>query len=133
MFADPGWRLVGTRWKGTYQRGNAYGLGAHLLGTFRDGASGLPAARFEGTVTYGIAALRKRGQLAVLDAADAIVGLAEFSSIGPDAHSLRIDVPRKRGFDGYIRAYDARKAYRLVVLDAANGSATVLATLGTMP
>ena len=133
MFADPSWRLVGTQSKEAFRRSNAFGLTAHLLNTFRDIQTGLPAARFEGVVSYGIATLQRRGQLAVLDGDNTVVGVAEFSFINSSARSLRIDVPRKRGFDGYIRNYDAGKTYRLALLDATSGSATLLTTLATTP
>ena len=133
MFADPSWRLVGTPSKGAFRRSNAFGLTAHLLNTFRDIQTGLPAARFKGVVSYGIATLQRRGQLVVLDGDNTVVGLAEFSFINSSARSLRIDVPRKRGFDGYIRNYDAGKTYRLALLDATSASATVLTTLAATP
>ncbi len=129
MFADPSWRLLGTYWKGVLRRNDDYEVSAHLLDSFRDTQSGLIAGHFEGAVSYGIAALRRQGHLVVLDGDNAIVGLAEFSFIAPDADSLRVDMPRKRGFDGYIRNYDSAKTYRLALLDTTNGSATVLAML----
>ena len=133
MFAEPSWRLVGTQWNGTFQRSNEFGLAAHLLNTFRDSQTGLPAVRFQGAVSYGIATLQRRGQLVVLDGENTVVGVAEFSFISDSARSLRMDVPRKRGFDGYIRDYNAAKTYRLVLLDTVNGSANELATLITTP
>jgi len=133
MFAEPGWRLVGTQWKGTFRNSNAFGLTAHLLETFRDSQSGLKAAHFEGAVSFGIAPLRKQGRLVVLDETNTIVGLVEFSYIGPGAEPLRMDLPRKRAFDGYIRNYDASKIYRLAVIDTVDGTATVLATFAPAP
>jgi hypothetical protein len=59
--------------------------------------------------------MQRDGHLVVLDESNTIVGLAEFSFIRSE-RALRLDLPRKRGFDGYIRDYSANEIYRLVLL-----------------
>ncbi len=54
----------------------------------------------------------------MLDDEDRVVGLAQLSFIAYDADALRLDVPRKRGFDGYIRDYQPSLSYRLVFVPA---------------
>lgn len=116
MFAEPGWKLVGSQWQGAVTRNGQYALDVHLASTFRDSESGLAAARIEGTFVPESTPARDGEQLAILDDGNRIVGLAEFSFISPDASGLRLDVPRKRGFSGYIRDYRESGSYRLVLL-----------------
>jgi len=115
MFAEPSWELVGTPWQGTLEQSDRLTVEAHLSGTLHDADTGRPAARFEGVVSQGIAQMQRDGQLVVLDESNTIVGLAEFSFIRSE-RALRLDLPRKRGFDGYIRDYSANEIYRLVLL-----------------
>jgi hypothetical protein len=117
MFADPGWELMDTRQILAGQSREIV-LDAQVVNTFNDALNGLPAARIEGLVSQGISSVAHEDQLAILDEGDRVVGLAEFSFIAYDAHALRLDVPRKRGFDGYIRNYQANRSYRLVLLQA---------------
>jgi hypothetical protein len=115
MFAEPSWELVGTQWLGALEQSDKFTVEAHLSSTLHDSETGSPAARFEGIVSHGIAPMQRDGQLLMLDESNTIVGLAEFSFIrGVDA--LRSDLPRKRGFDGYIRDYKPNQVYRLVLL-----------------
>jgi len=119
MFAEPSWQLVSTTWQGALGQSDKVVVEeAHLSGTLSDAETGVPAARFEGSVSHGIAAIQRDGQLAVLDESNTIVGLAEFSFIRNGAHALRFDLPRKRVFDGYIRNYKPNQIYRLIFLQS---------------
>jgi len=115
MFAEPTWELVGAQWRGALEQSDEFIAEAHVSSTLRDADTGSPAARFEGIVSHGIAQVQRDGQLAVLDESNTVVGLAEFSFIRSE-HALRLDLPRKRGFDGYISDYSVSKVYRLVLL-----------------
>ena len=129
MFASPGWELVGTRWQGAVERSDGFGVRSRIAGTLVDGQTQAAAARVDGTVDHGIAAIQRSGQLAILDERDTIVGLAEFSFVREGEGALRLDVPRKRGFDGYIRQYNAGGQYRLVLLRGTSKSALLLTTV----
>jgi hypothetical protein len=65
----------------------------------------------------------------VLAEDDTVVGLAEFSFVRYDAAPLRMSLPRKRGFDGYIRDYDPTRQYRLAVLQRDQLRAFLLAVI----
>ena len=117
MFADSAWELMGTQWQVTEPAGEIT-LDVRVVDTFTDALNGLPAARVEGVIAEGIANVPHPGQLAILDQDDRVAGLLEFSFIRPDAKALRLDIPRKHGFDGYIRNYHADQNYRLIVLQA---------------
>ncbi len=126
MFAEPGSDLLGKRYLGHLrdsQRVMAHPLGMEVLRDLRDHR---PIARFEGWISSGIKEAQDNGFLAVLDINSHIVGFAEYSFIRPGARSLRFDVPRKRGFDGYIRDYDAMARYRVVVIDGLLGEGQLL-------
>lgn len=129
MFAEPGMEWLDRVWSG--QIANDTDLAVQMLGVTAmvDARDGNPAAHFEGWVVHGIASVRNGGPLAVLDETDTVRGFAEFSFIAPNARSLRFDVPRKRGFDGYIHSFNPGHAYRLVQLHVDRGEATLLATL----
>ncbi len=129
MFADPGWEALGTRWDDPLQRNAGLVAGAHILNVFDDPLSGMRAARIEGTVTHGISAIRHDDELAIVDASNNLVGFADFSFIKTDSHALRIGIPRKRGFDGYIRDYRDDRRYRLVLLRNAQSTAWLLADI----
>ena len=86
-------------------------------------------ARFTGVFSKGIGNVPAGAQIAALDDENRIVGLAEFSYISTDAQALRLDFPAKRGFDGYIRNYDPRAHYRIVLLQNGPQVASLLATL----
>lgn len=116
MYAEPSWQLVGTKWHGTFEQSDEFDVEAHLTGTLVDGETGIAAARIEGVVAHGVAAIQREGQLAILDENDMVVGLAEFSFVRDGADALRFDLPRKRGFNGYIRDYQPGNSYRLVLL-----------------
>jgi hypothetical protein len=115
MFAEPNWELVGTQWRGAVEQSSDFVAEARLVSTLHDADTESPAARFEGIVSHGIAPMQRDGQLVVLDESNTIVGMAEYSFIRSE-HALRFDLPRKRGFDGYIRDYSTNHLYRLVLL-----------------
>ncbi len=122
MFAEPSWKLVGSQWHDPLSHSEEYALDLHVDRTFLDSESGLTAARIEGTFRPHSTPMRANEQLALIDAEDRLVGLAESSFISPDAVGLRLDVARKRGFTGYIRDYHDNGSYRLVLLQGAHGA-----------
>jgi hypothetical protein len=132
MFADPGWELMGSRWTTTTQ-GDEITVNAQVINPLHDALTGLPAARVEGTLIRNSEITAHAEQLAILDEDDRITGLVEFSTIKPDADALRFSVPRKRGFDGYIRDYHAGQTYRLVLLQTAEKRAVLLKQLDSKP
>jgi hypothetical protein len=131
MFADPAWELVGSHLSGSVERSDEYAVQTRIVGPVTDVVDAKIALHFEGWIGRGIAKLQKHGQLVVLDDAGTVVGLAEYSFIKPGAVTLRLNLPRKRGFDGYIKNYHADRAYTLVSLDVESGRATALAPLHT--
>jgi hypothetical protein len=133
MFSKPGWELVGTQWPGALERSDKIAADARLTTTLNDAETGMPAARIEGIVTHGIAKVRREDQIAVLDENNTIVGVAEFSFIRTDAHVLRPDLPRKRGFDGYIRDYQPGRIYRVALLQLDAMRAVQLQELNPQP
>lgn len=117
-----GWQAVGETWNGSLDA--AAPLQAQLLQQepVANAASAWPALHFSGVLAA--ATPRPAGTvLLVLDAASRVRGYAQISFIAPNKSSLRLDLPVKRGFDGYIADYDARQAYRLVAADFGNGRA----------
>ena len=116
MFADPMWEMVGNPCPWAIADGKNSSVQAAISSYGTDGIDGAPFASVSGVVTSGIAQIQKRGQLAIIDSNDLIVGLAEFSQLKPGSAALRFDAPRKRGFDGYIRHFDPHEAYTLVWL-----------------
>lgn len=133
MFADPAWRHVGLPWSGRLSGNDDYAVAVGSPDPFNDPLDHMAAARFSGWVTAGAAAIHHDGQLTVLADDGTVAGLAEFSFIAPDASALRVNLPLKRGFDGYIRNFDSRRTYRLAVIDFNHGHGTVLATLSPPP
>lgn len=132
MFADPAWELVGSHWSGHVQRSDEYATDVHIVAAVADLRNAQTALHFEGWIGRGIARLQQCCQLAVLDDTGTIAGLAEFSFIKPGAVSLRLNLPRKRGFDGYIKNFQVERTYTLVSLDVANSRASELAILRTL-
>jgi hypothetical protein len=130
MFTDDTYRLLGTRVAGPLARDNAISVQASITRTVKNRESDEPAARIEGVVAEGINRIRRQGTLAIVDADDVIVGFAELSALG-HGHSLRITMPPKRGFDGYIRSYRTGNVYRLVLLRKQTRDAVLLATMGS--
>lgn len=91
-----------------------------------DGLDDQPFARFHGKVVSGIRRIHREGTLAVLDSDDRVVGFAHRGTIEDADRGFRFNIPRKRGFDGYIRHYSAAAHYRLALLDPNSGTARIL-------
>ncbi len=116
MFADPGWELAQTTAAPSVDDARVV-MDAHVVATFQDPISALPAARVEGVVRQGMKALA-HGQLAVVDDADRIVGLVQFSFVDGDSHIMQLHHPSLHGFDAYIRDYRADRHYRIVAVES---------------
>jgi hypothetical protein len=116
MFADPMWQLVGKPCPWPLAGSQNVSVQADISSRGTDGNDGTPFAIASGNVASGIAQIQKSGQLAIVDSHDVIAGLVEFSRLKPGSEALRFDMPRKRGFDGYIRHFDPRETYTLVLL-----------------
>jgi hypothetical protein len=130
MFADPAWQRLGTGWSGSLETSDAVAVQARWLPAVRDRpADRIAAAHLEGWVTRGIATLRRRGQLVILSDDSVIAGFAEFSFIRPDSPALLLNLPYKRGLDGYIRDYDGHKKYTLAMVDFDANRAITLTVL----
>ena len=95
----------------------------------RDASTG---ASFEGVVAGGIKAIRARGPLAVIDPDRRIVGYAMFSFVGKPMSKWSYSLPLKRGFDGYVKAYDPTVRYRLISMDS-DGITGAAWDLGELP
>jgi len=94
-----------------------------------DARTGLPGAHVRGIVMSGIRRTSKAGTLLIIDESNRIVGYALPSFVGKEGTTPRIHMPRKRGFDGYIRNYSADQRYRLAVLDPDSGVSTPLSPI----
>jgi hypothetical protein len=129
MFADPTWQQVGKPCPWPIVTNNSYAVRVESVTQGTDAIDGQPFASVSGVITSGIAQLQKTGQLAILDSNDVIVGLAEFSFFGKGREALRFDVPRKRGFDAYIRHFNPARTYFLVLLAPQAQQATRLAEI----
>lgn len=129
MFADPSWKMLGRVLPGSLAQNSNVAAQARITSSFNDARSERSAAHIEGVVTDGLSMVRHGGTLAIVDNSDRIVGFAEFSFVNREANPLPISILHKRGFDGYIRDYHAGQAYRLVLLQRGQPSATVLAEI----
>jgi hypothetical protein len=116
MFSDPTWELVGKSCPWPIAKNRNFSVQAEVSSRGVDGVDESPFAVMSGTVNSGIAQIQKSGQLAIVDSHDVIAGLVEFSRLKPGSRILRFDTRRKRGFDGYIRNFDPRESYTLVLL-----------------
>lgn len=116
MFADQNWQLVGKTCPWPIADSHDFSVQARISSHGLDGNTGTPFAIVNGVVASGIAQIQKSGQLAIVSSHDEIVGLVEFSHLKPGSGALRFDTPRKRGFDGYIRHFNPRETYTLVML-----------------
>jgi hypothetical protein len=114
MFADPGWELLGASIVESAPQ-QKIALTAHVMETLSDGVSGLPAARVEGALIQGMALMRDT-QLVIVDDSQHVCGIAEFSFVTGESDAFSLHIPRKRGYDGYIRDYHADRTYRVAVL-----------------
>ncbi len=129
MFAEPAWQRLDTHWSGTLETADDTAIEVHWLPPIDTPDANRPAAHIEGWVTRGIGTVRQRGQLVVLSEDRIVAGFAEYSFVRPNARSLLLDVPSKRGFDGYIRNYDNKTKYTLAVADFGANRAFSLTSL----
>lgn len=90
------------------------------------------AAHIRGIVTSGVRRIAEGGTLAIVDVNNRIVGFALPSFVGNQRPAPRINIPRKRGFDGYIRDYSPDNQYRLTILDPDTQVATFLSPIPSM-
>jgi hypothetical protein len=117
MFGEPAFALLSEGWRAP--AGNhAVPPDSRAFGnrTFRDEASGREVLSIEGWLTR-IEDRPRDAALVVVDQAGAIRGLARFSYVGPGKRGMRLNVPAKRGFDGYVIAPREGEALRVLVLD----------------
>jgi hypothetical protein len=117
MFADPSWQRIGTAWTGSLESDSEITVSVHWVDPVIDSVTGVKAGHMEGWFTRGIARAQGLGQVVLLDRAGTIAGFAEYSFISPVADALILHVPRKRGFDGYVRRFEEGETYTLVLLD----------------
>ncbi len=117
MFADPGWELMGTIVKSSEPRIGIL-IDARIVADFEDSLSNRPAARVEGIVRDGMEHVRDC-QLAIINDNDRVVGIAEFSFVDHGRIMHLLHRP-KRGFDAYIRDYDAGSRYRIAAIARAS-------------
>ncbi len=129
MFADPGWKLVDTTWPRAPEVDPHFRANAQIDYLFHSLNPPEAAAEFSGQISHGMESVKDTDELAIVTADDRIVGLAEFSGLGGGESPLRLDVPRKTRFDGYIRDYNPATAYRLVLLKPGTRRAIVLHTI----
>jgi hypothetical protein len=127
MFAG-GWLPPGAAWSGPVT-GEA-DASARLLASeaLVDAADARIALHFSGVLDDSVRA-RADAPLAILDAQRRLCGYAQLSFIRPGARALRLDVPARRGFDGYIAGYRSDETYELVFLDTKKNVATRLLRL----
>ena len=131
MFAEPAFNLLSRGWRApTGEHPVPPGSRAFGNREFVDDLSGDPVMSIEGWVTR-IEDRPRDAALVVVDAAGEIRGLARFSFIGPGKRGFRLNVPAKRGFDGYVLAPRTGEVLRVLVLDP--GSNRVLAQVPLDP
>jgi hypothetical protein len=94
-----------------------------------DARDGQAAAHIRGIVTSGIRTVSRGGTLVIVDGENRIVGFALPSFVGNHRPAPRKNIPRKRGFDGYIHDYSSEKQYRLALLDPDSNTSTYLAPI----
>jgi hypothetical protein len=117
MFAEPSWQRIGTAWTGSLEQDVRIEVNASWVGAIDDAAAGERAGHVEGWFTRGIAHAQRLGKIALLDRNGVIAGFAEYSFVNPTADALMLHLPRKRGFDGYVRRFEAGETYTLALLD----------------
>jgi hypothetical protein len=91
---------------------------ARVVREFDDPLTGRHVADFEGWMPR-IEGRPTDPVLVVVDAAGALRGVAKTSFIGFNRHSLRLNIPQQRGFDGYVLDPRPGETLSLLVLDAA--------------
>ena len=129
MYAEPNAELIDTPWTAGVEPDNEIASDVQVASTFDDPLSQIHVGRLTGTVRHGIGHIDRYSQIAVLDDQRRIVGFAEFTSLSTDGRVPLLSMPRKRGFDGYVRNYDPEKVYEVVLLQPGRSQATHLATL----
>ncbi|MCB1574947.1 MAG: hypothetical protein KDI80_13300 [Xanthomonadales bacterium] len=132
MFATTGAELLGTQ---LVVEGSTGQTGVWISPPERltDARNGLVSAHFEGIVVDGIRWVSQGGTLAVVDADNRVSGFALPSFVGKAGTHPRLHVPQKRGFDGYIHAFDPARDYRLVLVGSDSAVVHELAKLPTSP
>lgn len=125
MFAEPAHALLEAGWRAPQGEASTPAV-AHVaaIRPFRDEVSGRDVVAIEGWVSR-IEGRPRDPVLVVVDAGGEVRGLAKFSFLGPDKPAARLNVPAKRGFDGYVVEPRPGEALRVLVLDP--GTRRVLA------
>ena len=132
MFATIGAGLLGTQLVVGDSTGHA-GVWISPPERMTDARNGLVSAHFEGIVVDGIRWVSQGGTLAVVDAENRVSGFALPSFVGNAGTHPRLHVPHKRGFDGYIHAFDPARDYRLVLVGSHSAVVHVLAKIPPTP
>ena len=118
MFAEPAFDLVEHGWHAPLSipapLATSY---SRVVRQFDDPEGHRLVADFEGWIPR-VENLPSDPVLVVVDASGSLRGLAKFSFIGPGKKSLRFNVPRKRGFDGYVLDPKPNERLSVLVLDA---------------
>jgi hypothetical protein len=94
-------------------------MGASQSG--EDLVDGYLYSHFQGSITSGIKWAEENGVLVAVDDQNRVQGFALPSFVSRGGMAPRLNIPRKRGFDGYIRHYDRSRTYRLALLDVDSG------------
>lgn len=117
MFSEPAFALLTQGWRAPVGE-HFFPPGSRAFGNreFIDDASGERIVSIEGWLTR-IEDRPRDAALVVVDEAGEIRGLARFSFVGPGKRAMRLNVPAKRGFDGYVVAPRPGEALRVLVLD----------------
>lgn len=128
MFAGPELTLLGTAVVVASPDTSAAAI-AFSVRAINDAFTGEEAATFEALVSDEIRWVQKQGPMVVLDPDDRIRGFALPSFINGEPSGPRLNMPRKRGYTGYIRNHRSSEGYRLALLAADMNVAYVLATI----
>lgn len=129
MFATTGAELLGTQVAVEDSAGQA-GIWISPPERLTDARDGSLSAHFQGLVVDGIRWVSQGGTLAVVDGENRVSGFALPSFVGKSGTHPRLGVPLKRGFDGYIHAFDPTEDYRLVIFGS---DSTVAHELARVP
>ncbi len=127
MYAEPACALVENGWPADLRQPPPLaGAYARVAREFDDPHSHRRIADFECWMPR-VETNPKNPTLAVIDAQGQVRGLAKTSFIGPTKASLRLNVPRKRGFDGYVLDPVPGESLSVLVLD--DSASRVLAAI----
>lgn len=134
MFAEPAFALLQPdAWHAPVERPAAIDDSvARVVREFDDPLSGRRVAAFEGWMPR-IEGRPSDPVLVVVDGAGSLRGLAKTSFIGMNRHSLRLNIPQQRGFDGYVLDPRPGETLALLVLDAAGTHALASIALPIPP